>query len=81
MGRQITFFILACAIWAYFHWDVQAEFLEIWFELKAAGKVTIDDYDSTWAQFILPRIALFVLIVSPILISMSLANARKTGRA
>ena len=76
MGQQIIFFLLACLALAFFLKDAPTEFLEIWFELKAAGKVTIDDYDATWAQFMLPKIALYLLVVSPGIIAFSLRSQR-----
>lgn len=80
MGRQITFFLFACLSLAFFLKDAPTEFLEIWFELKAAGKVTIEDYDATWAQFMLPKIALYLLVVSPGIIAFSFDHKRRAAR-
>lgn len=81
MGRQILFFASVCAIWAYFHRDVQSEFLDIWFRLKAAGQVTNADYDAAWVQFILPRIALFTLTIVPVIVGFSLEVDRRVRRS
>ena len=77
MGRQILFFAAVCAIWAFFHRDVQSEFLDIWFRLKASGQVTNADYDAAWVEFILPRIALFTLSIVPVIVVFSLEVDRR----
>ena len=66
--RQIFFFILVCAASAFLLRNAQGEFLEIWMKLKPQGAVTADDYDALWAQFMLPRIALFSLVLSSVII-------------
>jgi hypothetical protein len=47
MGRQVFYFILICALWAFLNRDIQTEFLDIWFQMKADGLVTNSDYQAT----------------------------------
>ena len=80
MGRQVILFGLICLGFAFLMRDAQSEFLGIWLELKAAGKVTVSDYDSTWAQFILPRVALFALILMPVTAFSSMTSGERKRR-
>ena len=84
MRRQIIFFVLSSLVMAFVLKDAPSEFLEIWVELRAAGEVSVDEYDSVWAQFILPQVALFLLVVMPVLIALGrgegeVRRGRKSG--
>lgn len=74
MGRQILLFTIVCAVSALLLRDTHSEFLEIWLTMKPDGHVTRDDYDSLWAQFMLPRIALFSLVLSSVIILGALGS-------
>ena len=80
MGRQIIFFLVTLIALMFLLRDAPGEFLEIWVELKATGVVSNADYDSAWAQFMLPKIALYLLVVSPLIIAFSIDNQRRKKR-
>lgn len=80
MGRQILFLVLLCAAFAFLLKGVQRDFLDIWLQTKSAGEFNAKAYDAAWAQYILPRIALFVLLLLPIAVGGSLMADRKAAR-
>lgn len=65
----------ASLLFAFFIMGAPAEFTELWLDLRAANKVTLDQYDSTWMKFIMPRIGLGLLII----VAIQLAFTTKTG--
>lgn len=72
MGLQLLILAFGGALFVLIFRGTQTEFMQVWFELLSAGKVTIEDYDTVWMQFIMPRIGLFLLIVVPFQIAYSL---------
>jgi hypothetical protein len=80
MGRQVFYFILICAVWAFLNRDIQTEFLDIWFQMKADGLVTNSDYQATWGRFILPRIALFSLTLLPVIAVLSFDTKKRSAK-
>lgn len=72
MGIQLLILAFGGALFVLLFRGAPSEFMQIWFELLTAGKVTMEDYDATWTQFIMPRIGLFLLLVVPLQIAVSL---------
>lgn len=80
MGRQIFFFILVCVAWAPIVGYAQADFWNIWVEMKAVGLVSNEDYYSTWRRYLLPYAALFALTIAPVIIGTSLGAIQRPFR-
>ena len=67
-------------LFAFFIKDAPDQFLDIWFELKRAGKVTIEQYDATWMKFILPRVSLWLMIIVSVQVAYSIGQGDKLKR-
>lgn len=77
MRRQVLLFCLVCAIFAVLLKDARGQFLEVWLAVKPAGNVTSADYDWAWAQFMMPWVALFLLVLAMTIIGGSVIDENR----
>lgn len=80
MVRQVCFFAFVSVAFAFFIRDLQLEFLDIRLRMKPAGEATARDYDSLSARFMLPRVALFALILMPVTIAGLFIEPKRKAR-
>ncbi len=71
MKANLFFVGGAALLFGLFILGAPAEFTELWLDLRAAGKVTLDQYDATWMKFIMPRIGLGLLVIVAIQVGFS----------